>query len=63
MDDLYSKIILELPELEITSNYDAFGKNGIIKLVDDGNGQQFIEYWNYTKPIPKSLEIYKSVSA
>jgi hypothetical protein len=57
--DLYTKIIAVYPELEITETDDKFGKNGLIKLQDDGDGVQYIASWNYEKAIPKGLKVGK----
>lgn len=52
--DLYSLIIAEFPELEITSELDPF-RNGTVQLKDDGDGVQYIANWNHNKPLSKSL--------
>jgi hypothetical protein len=52
--DLYSLIVAEFPELEITSESDPF-KNGTVQLKDDGDGIQYIAIWNHTQSLPKSL--------
>jgi hypothetical protein len=57
--DLYTQIIATYPELAITENDDKFGKNGVIKLQDDGDGVQYIASWNYEKPIPNGLKLGK----
>jgi hypothetical protein len=57
--DLYTQIIAAYPELEITENDDKFGKNGIIKLQDDGDGIPYIASWNYEKSIPQGLKLGK----
>ena len=54
---LYSEIIAVFPELTITPEKDSFF-DGTILLVDDGDGVTYIKEWNYTKPLPKSLEKY-----
>jgi len=53
--DFYTEIIKQYPELEITDTKDLF-KDGTIEIKDDGDGVQFISVWNYSKPMPKSLE-------
>lgn len=56
--DLYSKIIEFYPELTIKSGFDPF-YDGTVKLRDDGDGVQYIEIWNYSKPIPEGLKLGK----
>ncbi len=55
--DLYSLIISEYPQLEITNELDPF-RNGTVQLKDDGDGIQYISTWNYSEPLPKSLSKY-----
>jgi len=38
---------------------DDFGKKHIIELRDDGDGIQYIDVWNYSKPIPAGLKLGK----
>lgn len=52
--DLYSLIIAEFPELEITTETDPF-RNGTVQLKDDGDGVQYIAAWNHSIDLPKSL--------
>jgi hypothetical protein len=54
---LYSEIIELFPELTITPEKDNFF-DGTIVLGDDGDGVNYIKEWNYSKPLPKSLEKY-----
>ena len=55
--DLYSLVIAEFPELEITSEKDAF-RDGTVRLQDDGDGIQYIAVWNHSEPLAKSLTSY-----
>jgi hypothetical protein len=57
--DLYTQIIAAYPELKITETEDKFGKDGVIKLQDDGDGIQYVLLWNYEKPIPKGMKVGK----
>ena len=57
--DLYQKIIEVYPELEITAENDQFASGKVIELRDDGDGIQYINAWNYEKPLPKGLKIGK----
>lgn len=56
---LYDKIILALPELEITpEEFDP--EKGTILLRDDSDGLgAYIEKWEYSKPIPAGLKLGK----
>ena len=56
--DFYSQIIAVYPELEITENSNEF-LNGSIRLMDDGDGIQYIAKWEYSKPIPAGLKLGK----
>jgi hypothetical protein len=51
---LYDEIITAFPELAETT--DEF-RTGSIELQDDGDGA-YIKRWEYSKPLPKSLEQY-----
>ena len=53
--DFFNQIIGIYPEL--TS--DNFGKLETIELRDDGDGVQYINVWNYSKPIPDGLKLGK----
>jgi len=53
--DFYSQIISVYPELKFTDEKNLF-RDGTIKINDDGDGVQYISAWNYSKPMPKSLE-------
>lgn len=57
--DLYAKIIETYPELEIKDGKDLFASGKIIELRDDGDGIQYINVWNYEKPIPEGLKLGK----
>jgi len=52
---LYEQIVENYPEL--TSK--DFGIDGLISLVDDGDGVQYISKWEYTEPIPAGLKLGK----
>ena len=54
--DLFSKIVTEYPEL---TEKDFFPGAGLIELLDDGDGVQYISKWNYSKPIPLDLKLGK----
>ena len=51
---LYDQIIAALPELD--GKPDEFFA-GSIELQDDGDGA-YIKRWEYSKPLPKSLDKY-----
>jgi hypothetical protein len=54
--ELWEKIAETYPELSA----EDFGYEGSIKLRDDSDGSgAYIAKWEYSKPIPKSLESYK----
>jgi len=53
---LYDKIIAVYPDL---TNEDFDPRLGSILLCDDGDGIQYIEKWEYSKPIPASLKLGK----
>jgi len=53
--DFFNQIIGIYPEL--TS--DNFGKLETIELRDDGDSVQYINVWNYSKPIPDGLKLGK----
>ena len=53
--DLFTQITTVYPEL--TS--EDFGKLNTIELRDDGDGIQYIDVWNYSKPIPDGLKLGK----
>ena len=54
---LIEKILNEYPEL--LNNSDIF-RNGTITLMNDSDGfGDYIESWNYEKPIPKGLKLGK----
>lgn len=53
--DLYSQIIKTYPEL-LDSDFE---KNGVIELVDDGDGVPYIARWDYNQPLPKGLKLGK----
>lgn len=53
---LYELLIVELPELE---NSEEFNRGGSITLRDDSDGSgEYIARWNYTKPVPSALTKY-----
>ena len=53
--DLFTQITTVYSEL--TS--EDFGKLNIVELRDDGDGVQYIDVWNYSKPIPDGLKLGK----
>ena len=54
--NLYEKIITAYPELTDGD----FGLSGIIRLRNDSDGLgDFIEKWEYSKPIPDGLKLGK----
>jgi hypothetical protein len=55
---LYSEIVAVYPELTITPEKDEF-YNGTILLADDGDGINYIQAWNYSKPLPEGMKIGK----
>ena len=55
---LYSEIVAVYPELTITAEKDEFF-NGTIVLADDGDGINYIQAWNYSKPLPPGMKIGK----
>jgi hypothetical protein len=56
--DFYSQIIAAYPELEITETTNEF-RNGSIRIMDDGDGVQYIAKWEYSKPLPKGMKLGK----
>jgi len=54
--DLFTQITTTYPELK---EEDFRPITGSISLYDDGDGIQYIEKWNYSKPIPKGLKLGK----
>jgi hypothetical protein len=55
--DLFDLICESYPELTAA---DFSPSNGTIKLRDDSDGQgQYIEKWEYSKPIPEGLKLGK----
>jgi hypothetical protein len=52
----YDKIIETYPDL---TDADFNPSTGTIGLFDDGDGVQYIKYWNYSKPLPKGLKLGK----
>jgi hypothetical protein len=54
MNDLYSIIKKEYPEIE-----DKEFVQGCVRLQDDGDGIQYIAKWEYSKPIPEGLTLGK----
>ena len=54
--DLVTQIKAAYPELE---NADFHPRTGSISIVDDGDGVQYIDKWEYSKPLPKGLTIGK----
>lgn len=53
--DLFTKITEIYPELTAAD----FAPNGQIVLRDDGDGVQYIEKWDYSKPLPAGLKVGK----
>lgn len=54
---LYEQIIAVYPEL---TDADFFPQSGVIALRNDSDGLgDYIEEWNYSKPIPDGLKIGK----
>ena len=56
MNDLWTKLITEYPELTDEDFHPRFGS---IQLRDDGDGIQYIAKWEYSKPIPQGLKLGK----
>ena len=54
--DLFTTIIKFYPEL---SDKDFRPIYGSIQLRDDGDGIQYINKWEYSKPIPEGLKLGK----
>lgn len=54
--DLFTKITTAYPEL---TEEDFRPITGSISLHDDGDGIQYIDSWNYSKPIPAGLKLGK----
>ena len=54
--DLFTRLKEIYPELE---NEDFNPILGSIYLRDDGDGIQYIEKWEYSKPIPKGFKLGK----
>ena len=53
---LYEQIVENYPEL--TSK--DFGIDGLINLVDDGDGIVYIAKWEYSKPLPAGMKVGKN---
>jgi hypothetical protein len=56
--DLFETITKTYPEL----TQDDFNYKGVIELKDDGDGIQYINKWEYSKPIPDGLKLGKPKS-
>ena len=54
--DLLKIIIENYPELK-DADFDK--RDGVIRLCDDGDGVQYIDKWEYSKPIPEGLKLGK----
>lgn len=54
--NLFDQIIAVYPEL---IEEDFRPATGSITLKDDGDGVQYIEKWDYTKPLPEGLKLGK----
>ncbi len=54
--DLFTQITTAYPDL---TDIDFAPVNGQIVLRDDGDGVQYIEKWEYSKPLPKGLKVGK----
>lgn len=52
---LWEKIIEALPELNPTDDFRKLG----IHLKDDGDGIDYIEKWEYNKPLPDGFVLGK----
>ncbi len=52
----YDKIIETYLDL---TDADFNPLTGTIGLFDDGDGVQYIKYWNYSKPLPAGLKLGK----
>jgi hypothetical protein len=52
---LWEKIIQALPELNPTDDFRKLG----IHLRDDGDGIDYIEKWEYSKPLPDGFVLGK----
>jgi len=55
---LYDQIIAKLPELENLPNEFGFGGSIILRNDSDGKGD-YIEKWEYEKPIPAGMKLGK----
>ena len=53
--DLFTQITTVYPELTL----EDFGKLKTIELRDDGDGIQYIDKWNYSKPLPEGMKVGK----
>lgn len=53
--NLWEKIIVALPELNPTDDFRKLG----IYLKDDGDGIDYIEKWEYSKPLPDGFVLGK----
>ena len=53
--DLFTQITKVYPELM----EEDFGKKKVIELQDDGDGIQYINKWNYSKPLPEGMRVGK----
>ena len=53
--DLFTQITAVYPEL----TPEDFGKLETIELRDDGDGIQYINKWNYSKPLPEGMKVGK----
>ena len=53
--DLFTQITKVYPELI----EEDFGKKKVIELRDDGDGVQYINKWDYSKPIPDGFKLAK----
>lgn len=57
---LYDDIIKIYPELSEDNGNKYFGINGSIKLCNDSDGKgDYIEKWEYQKPIPAGMKLGK----
>lgn len=54
--DLFTQITAVYPEL---TDKDFYPATGSILLKDDGDGIQYIDKWEYSKPIPEGLKLGK----
>lgn len=57
---LYEDIIKIYPELSEDNGHKHFGPYGTITLRNDSDGLgDYIERWDYSKPVPKGMKIGK----